>query len=285
VFAVAYVILPFSDTQPAEAIGTSLARFQRGQRGDLPEKWLAFDDETEALRRVYEAHLTFIEKGTGGLQIKGDADVSWYIDIGKLKKEMRRLAQRHWSVRFADTMDLEEFFNRFGRDLERHPDTGDFGRWLNPLGRWDWWDLGGRFDGHIIGDRRRSAGRSVAQVSSGANPGRSVLARLEDQLAEAFGQEPVPTVDVRTDRNVELVATLLEDAQAGRDSAYPGSLVLPPGSVEDRMRWIGAWPELGPEEACAWLGLSSEASWEAVVSAAYARFQQDHWAAGIAYHC
>jgi hypothetical protein len=30
----------------------------------------------------------------------------------------------------------------------------------------------------------------------------------------------------------------------------------------------------------AWLGLSSEAGWEAVVSAAYARFQQDHWAAG-----
>ena len=283
-FAVAYVILPFSDTQPAEAIGTSLARFQRGRRGDLPEKWLAFDDDTEALRRVYEAHLTFIEKDTGGLQIKGDEDVSWYIDIGKLRKEMRRLARRHWSVRFADTMDLEEFFNRFGRNLERHPDTGGFGSWLNPLGRWDWWDLGGRFDGHIIGDRRRIAGRSVARVSSGANPGRSVLARLEDQLTEAFGQEPVPTVDVRTDRNVELVATLLEDAQAGRDSAYPGSLVLPPGSVEDRMRWIGTWPELGPVEGCAWLGLSSEVSWEAVVSAAYARFQQDHWAAGIAYH-
>ena len=50
------------------------------------------------------------------------------------------------------------------------------------------------------------------------------------------------------------------------------------------MRWIGTWPELAPEEACAWLGLSSEASWEAVVSAAYARFQQDHWAAGISYH-
>jgi hypothetical protein len=115
VFAVAYVILPFSDTQPAEAIGISLARFQRGQRGDLPEKWLAFDDETEALRRVYEAHLTFIEKGTGGLQIKGDEDVSRYIDIGKLRKEMRRLAQRHWSVRFADTMDLEEFLVPLGK--------------------------------------------------------------------------------------------------------------------------------------------------------------------------
>ena len=111
-----------------------------------------------------------------------------------------------------------------------------------------------------------------------------MLARIEDQLAEALGQEPVPTVDVQTDQNIELVATPLEDAQAGRDNAYPGSLVLPPGSVEDRMRWIGTWPELGPEEACAWLGLSSEASWEAVVSAAYARFQQDHWAAGISYH-
>jgi hypothetical protein len=76
---------------------------------------------------------------------------------------MRRLAQRHWSVCFADTMDLEEFFNRFGRDLKRHPDTGRFGRWMNPLGRWDWWDLGGSFDGQIIGERRRSAESGAKQ--------------------------------------------------------------------------------------------------------------------------
>ena len=54
-FSLAYVLLPVSDTPPAEAIRSSLARFQRGRRGDLPEAWLAFHDETEELREEHEA--------------------------------------------------------------------------------------------------------------------------------------------------------------------------------------------------------------------------------------
>ena len=70
---------------------------------------------------------------------------------------------------------------------------------------------------------------------------------------------------------------------AGRKNGCPATLVLPPGSVEDRLRWLGTWPQLGPSEAIGWLGLSADASWAAVVTAAYARFP-DHWAAGVAYH-
>jgi hypothetical protein len=109
------------------------------------------------------------------------------------------------------------------------------------------------------------------------------MARVEDRLSEALGQEPFVMVDVQNDLNVEMVATLLEDARAGRENAYPGSLVLPPGEVDDRLRWIDTWPELGPEQAISWLDLSSEASWTAIVSAAYARFE-NCWAAGVAYH-
>jgi hypothetical protein len=196
---------------------------------------------------------------------------------------MRLSGLRQWRVRFADTMDLDEFYQRFGRALERHPETGAFGQWLNPLGRWDWWDLGGRFDGHIVGDRRSEAGRGIAQVSSGPSRGRSILANVENYFADAFGQEPIPSLDVQTDQNIELVTTLLEDARAGRENAYPGSLVLPPGSVEDSLRWLNDWPKPGPEGAFAWLGLPSEAGWAAIVTAAYARFE-DHWAAAVAYH-
>lgn len=281
-FSVAYVILPFSDTPPADAIRRSLARFQRGRRGDVPEGWLTFDDETEDVRKAYEANLTFTDKGTGGLQIEGDADL-WHIDTGTIRDEMRQHGLRQWSVRFADTMSLDEFFDRFSERLERHPDTGAFGRWLNGLGRWDWWDLGGRFDGRIVGDRRHRAGRSVSEVSSGPSRGRTILANMENQLAKALGQEPPQLLDVHTDRNIELVATLLEDARAGREHAFPGSLVLPPGAVEDRWRWLHTWPGLGPEEAFAWLGLPPDANWSSVVTAAYARFE-DHWAAGVAYH-
>ncbi len=282
-FSVAYVILPFSDTPPADAIQASLARFQRGRRGDLPESWLTFHDETEEFRQVYEAHHIFTEQDKGGLRIEGNIDSSWFIDTGNVRSEMRLSGLRQWRVRFADTMDLDGFYERFGRKLERLPETGAFGRWLNPLGRWDWWDLGGRFDGHIVGDRRSGEGRSLAQVSSGPSPGRSILANVENTLAEALRQAPIPSLDVRTDQNVELVATLLEDARAGRENACPGSLVLPPGAVEDSLRWLHEWPEPGPEAALAWLGLPSEAGWAAIVTAAYARFE-GHWAAGVAYH-
>jgi hypothetical protein len=184
---------------------------------------------------------------------------TWNICTKKVLDEMRRLGLRSWSVRFADTMDINEFYDRFSRGLERHPDTGAFGRWLNPFGRWDRWDLGRRFDGCIIGDQRPRTARSVAKVSSGANPGRIILTNIENRLAEELGQEPFETLDVRTDQNIEFVAIQLEDARSNRENARPSSLVLPPGTLEDRLRWLDTRPTLKPQEAFAWLGLSSQA--------------------------
>ena len=246
---VAYVILPFSDTPPADAIRASLARFQRGRRGDLPETLADLPRRNGRISSGLRGASHFHGAGQGGLRIEGNIDSSWFIDPGNVRSEMRLNGLRQWSVRFADTMDLDEFYQRFGWKVERHPETRAFGRWLNPLGRWDWWDLGGRFDGHIVGDRRSGAGRSIAQLSSGPSRGRSILANVENYFAEALGQEPIPSLDVRTDQNIELVTTLLEDARAGRENAYPGSLVLPPGAVEDGLRWIHEWPKLGPEAA------------------------------------
>lgn len=192
-FSLAYVILPVSDLPPAEAIRASLAAFQRGTRGTLPESSLAFHDETDALREAHEAHLVFSEKGTGGMQIEGHGDIL-HLDTQKVRNEMNRLGLRRWSVRFADEMDLDAFFERFGMWLERDPATGAFGRWLNPLGQWDWWDLGGRFDGRIVDDRQIEEGRSVAEVSSGPSPGRAILAHIGDMFADALGQERLPLV-------------------------------------------------------------------------------------------
>jgi len=180
-------------------------------------------------------------------------------------------------------MDLEAFVDRFFRRLERHPDTGHFGRWLNPLGEWDWWDLGGRFDGWIVGDPQTREGRSVAEVSSGPNRGRILLANIDNAVSGALGQEPPPLLEVQNDRNIEMVATRSGDAREGRTNAYPSALVLPPGAVEGRLRWLKNWPEMGPGETFAWLGLAPEATRDEIVQAAYARFE-DHWAAGVAYH-
>ena len=281
-FSVAYVVLPISDTPPAEAIRASLARFERGGRGDLPESWLAFDDETDSLRSIHEATLTFTDAGRHGLAVDRGAAL-WLSDTGAVRDEMRARQSDHWRVRFADLMTLDAFAERYTVRLERHPATGGWGRWLNPLGRWDWWDLGGRFDGRIIGDERRGEGRRVASVSSDSNRGRDLLINLEETLGEAFGQQPIAQVEVFNDRNVELLATLLADAEAGREHAFPDTLVLPPDAIDDRLRWLHTWPELGPAEVLAWLGLPDDADWQAVVRAAYVRLK-DHWAAGVAYH-
>jgi hypothetical protein len=281
-FSLAYVILPVSDRLPAEAIRASLAPFQRGTRGTLPESSLAFHDETGALQEVHESRFIFSEKGSGGIQIEGAGD-TYPLDTQKVRNEMKQRGLRRWSVRFADEMDLDAFFDRFGMRLERHPDTGAFGRWLNPLGQWDWWDLGGRFDGWIIADQQVREGRSVADISSGPSAGRGILGNIGDVLADALGQERLSMVDVRNDRNIEMVATLLNDAREGRGNAFPATLVLPPGTVEDSLRWLKTWPEMGPREAFKWLGLVSHASWNEIVAATFARFE-DHWAAAVAYH-
>ncbi len=284
-FDVAYVVLPFADSPPADAIRASLAPFQRGGRGEVPDGLprLPRRDGGAAMRCVHAARLTFTDQGKGGLRVENDDQAPWYVDTTKVRDEMRRRGLRRWSVRFADMMDLDTFHDCFSSRLERHPVTGDYGHWLNPLGRWDWWDLGGCFDGRIIGEPERGAGRGVAAVSSGESRGRSLLANLRDQFEAALGQAPAAAFDVLSNRNVELVATLLADVRAGRKHACPGVLVLPPGAAEDRSRWLGTWPEPGPAEAFATLGLPPEASWPAVAEATYARFG-DHWVAGVAYH-
>ena len=136
-FSVAYVILPPSGPAPAEAIRAALAPFQRGGCGGLPDAWLAFHDETPALREMHEAALTFILQPGGGLQAEGAIHASWLLDFGKVQSKMRRRSLQRWAVRFADAMDLDAFHDAFARPLERHL-GGAYGQWLNPLGRWDW---------------------------------------------------------------------------------------------------------------------------------------------------
>ena len=183
-FSLAYVILPFSDMSPAEAITASLARFQGGLRGDVPDEWLGFDNETEAFREAHETRFTFTDNGQQGFGIEGGQNVFWYVNTDTVRADMRARGQASWTV-----------------------------------------------------------------------------ARISRALREALDQPAPKVVDVRSDRNIELVATLLEDARAGREHAVPGTLVLPPGVVTDHSRWLHTWPELGPVRAFSWLGLGTDATW------------------------
>ena len=281
-FASVYVILPLSDLAPAEAIRASLAPFQRGSKGDVPDEWLAFHDETAEVRAVHLTEFVFTREEGRGTLIKGEPH--WHLDIGAINAEIARRELHRWPVRFAGSEpDLDAFVKASVRDMERHPATGGYGRWLNPLGQWDWWDLGGRFDGRIIGEGRRPGVRRTASVSSGPDTGRNILANVTGVLANALGAEPPEEVVVEADANIEIVSRLAEDAQTGLASAFPGAILLPPGAVEDRLRWLRAWPKIDPAETLTWLGLPDDTDWKSVVVAVYRRFPE-HWAAGVAYH-
>jgi hypothetical protein len=60
-FGIVHVLLPVSDRSPAEAIRASLAPFQRGGRGDLPDGCLTFHDETEHVRALHTASRVFTD--------------------------------------------------------------------------------------------------------------------------------------------------------------------------------------------------------------------------------
>ena len=280
-FSLAYVILPFSEAAPADAITRSLARFRRGERGDVPDEWLRFADKTAEVRAAHETRFTFTRGQGRSLGTEGG--VNWLLDLSPILDEMERRGTERWQVRFADLEpDIARFATRFVRPLERHPVTGGFGHWLNGLGRWDWWDLGGRFDGAISGGRRQQ-GRTRSDVSSGPSQGRAVLANLENAFRDALDQPAPPHIDVRMDNNVELIVTLRDDLRSDGAIRLPHTLVLPQSLCAVELRWIGTWPELGPLDAVDALGLPAQREWRTIVEAVYDRFA-DHWAAGVAYH-
>ncbi|MEG9504092.1 MAG: hypothetical protein MIN69_19905 [Methylorubrum extorquens] len=82
-----------------------------------------------------------------------------------------------------------------------------------------------------------------------------MLAKVTDALADAAGSDPVGEIFVDADANIEMISRLVDDAWAGRANAFPGAVLLPPGSVEDRLRRLRAWPGINPAETVAWLGL------------------------------
>lgn len=272
-FALAYVLIPFSSTPPAEAIADSLARFQRGRRGDVPDDWLRFFDHTEEVRTLHETALTFtVDRG-----LKVDGSDSWYLDTLAVAAEMERRGRERWTVRLADVEpDIYRFADRFVRTMERHPVTGGLGRWLNPLGEWDWWDLGGCYDGVLTGTPG-PRGRHRSTISSGPCQGRAAFETLAEALETTFGQEPEPEIDVLNDDNVELVSTLLASSESDGGPRLPGTLVLPPGSAPDDGRWLSSWHDLILERE------EGARQWQDAVRAAYGR-HSDHWAAAVAYH-
>lgn len=241
--ALAHVILPFSERSPASAIASSLARFRQDKPSALDPAWLRFQDLTETAR---ELHRTECSLAVDATRLSASGGPSWLFDSRAVSSEMRRRGLATWTVRFADVEpDLDRFVESFTRGLVRDPATGGWGRWENPVGVWDWWDLGGGFNGEITGNASHmESGPNL--ISSGRSISRDALAGVAATFAGRSEGTVPPMVDVRTDDNIEIVSKLLDDLRGGLMESRPGAVVLPPGSVADELRWVAQWPIVGP---------------------------------------
>ena len=277
-YGVAYVIIPTEFASLQAALDDALAPFRRGGPGDLPREALVFDDVTEDLRRLH--CLPIILKAEGAGVVLQSADVAGAdFDFEALGDFLRASGTPAWSGHLVDVEpDFDAFARRFTVWKARDPAAGAYGQWLNPLGRWDWWELGGRFDGLVSGQRRSGVG-AEAMISSGPNKGRDLLAGV----VRALGGKP-SDVEAEIAANVDLVSSLLEAARRGEEHAFPTAVVLPVGAAGPEARWFDAlgWRPI-PPGAKALLSVADHATFREAATAGWERFA-DMAVAGVAYH-
>lgn len=279
-YGVAYVIIPLEFSSLQSVLDELLAPFQRGGVDDFPRAQLAFDDVTEALKRLHAEAITLKSEREGAdVTIVGGGAMAGDLEFGALREFLRSTGARTWSGRLAEVEpDLDAFARRFTSWKQRDSDAGGYGQWLNPLGRWDWWELGGRFDGLVSGQPRAGAGSS-SMISSGPNRGRDLL----DGVARALDAKP-SEFEAEIAANVDLASALLDAARRGEEHAFPTAVILPVDAGPARLRWFDAlcWRPI-PAETKTFLRVADDASFQETATAAWER-HADMAVAGCAYH-
>ena len=272
-YGLAYVLVPRQFDSLQSELDRALATFKRGGKDDFPRDKLKFDDGTEWLLRLHQSRFRYgPARGLSGLA----SDLSYDLSLVKLAEHMKACRLDRFEGTFAELEpDFDDFVRRFTRYETRDAETGRYGRWLNALGQWDWWELGGRFNGVITGEPRE-AGLEQA-ISSGTSAGRAIMGNLSTVLGADDNSDAA-----EIEANVELVETL----KSARDESrtLPTSLVLPLGCCADEHRWFDQveWHEI-KHGTRAFLGARADDDFRSLTCAAYERFS-DHAAAGIAYH-
>lgn len=278
-YAVAYVIIPTEFVSLQAILDESLAPFRRGGPSAFPRQKLAFDDVTEDLRRLHRLPIQLNTNGAGVGIVSADTGLTMYIDFDAIRALLESMGTSSWEGRLADIEpDLDAFARRFTKLKHRDPEAGRYGQWLNPLGRWDWWELGGRFDGAVSGHPRSGTG-NTCMISSAPSTGRDLLGGI----ARALGGKP-SEIDAEIEANIDLVSALLEAARRDEAHAFPTAVVLPLCGCANGFRWFDAlgWRPI-PIETKALLSVPDDASFRETTIAAYERFHSMA-VAGVAYH-
>jgi hypothetical protein len=276
-YGLAYVLVPSRFVSLQSELDRTLAPFRRGGDDTFPRAKLAFDDATDTLARLHRSKFRYNSDGSLSW-LDSDAALSFDLRLSRLSEHMAACRLDEFEGTFAEIEpDFDAFVRRFTDFARRDPATSRYGRWLNPIGYWDWWELGGRFNGAITGDRR-PAGADQA-ICSGPNSGRAILGNV----AAALGAHPAGE-EAEIEANVELVGSLKFAADRNDDHWLPTALILPVGCCADEDRWADrvGWHEIRPGTR-AYLRVPADADFRCLVRAAYERFSELA-AAGVAYH-
>jgi hypothetical protein len=277
-YGLAYVLIPSSFDSLQSELDRTLAPFRRGGDDTFPREKLAFDDATDDLSSMHRGKFCY-DPDRSVSWLGGDDGMSlFYLNMSKLDEHMTACGLDVFEGTFAELEpDFDAFVRRFTKFDRRDPDTSRYGRWLNPVGYWDWWELGGRFNGAILGERRPGAAEQF--ISSGPNTGRAIIGNVVAALGSSAS-----SAEAEIEANVELAASLRRAADRNDGHAWPTALVLPVDCCADEHRWFDnvGWHEIKPGTR-AFLGAPADADYRHVVRAAYDRFS-GLAAAGVAYH-
>jgi hypothetical protein len=276
-YGLAYVLIPQQFASLQAELDRTLAPFMRGGEDRFECSKLAFDDATEGLQRLQLTRVRWNSDGSIAWR-DGDAAAAYDLRLDRLKEHLTACRLDDFEGTLAEIEpDFDLFVRRFTRYGERDPTTSRYGRWLNPIGNWDWWELGGCFNGVITGDRRPAGSRQV--ISSGPSAGRTIF----ENLAEALGADDNDE-RAEIEVNVELVESLQQAAERDDPHWLPTAMVLPIGTCADQDRWLDhvEWHEIRAGTRTV-LQAPIDADFATLVRAAYAQFAE-YAAAGVAYH-
>jgi len=277
-YGLAYVIFSGDFDSLQSALDEQLSAFRRGGLDDFPRQKLAFDDISGELKELHDQAVILRSDGGGVALQCDDPKKAGNLDFDALRELLQSMDALSWRGRLADVEpDFDTFARRFTKWKQRDPEVGEYGCWQNPLGRWDWWELGGRYDGYISGQPRAGSG-SQSMISSGPSRGRELL----DDIVRSLGGKP-SEYEAEITANVELVSSLKEAARRGERHAFPTAIVLPADAGEADLRWFDVVRRPPLAETRSLLSAPEDATFNEMALAAYERFE-DRAAAGIAYH-